>query len=59
MITNNDFASWVVKGYIAKEKNHDVNWAIDVVYMAKEKARKVEVVALKSKDTEMNAPHTT
>jgi hypothetical protein len=51
MITNNDFASWVVKRYIAKEKNHDVNWAIDVVYMAKEKAQKVEVVALKSKGT--------
>jgi hypothetical protein len=25
VVTNNDFASWVVKGCIAEEKDHDVN----------------------------------
>ncbi len=25
VVTNNDFASWVVKGYIVEEKDHDVN----------------------------------
>ncbi len=26
MPTNNDFALWLVKGYIAHEKGHEINW---------------------------------
>jgi hypothetical protein len=26
MPTNNDFTLWLVKGYIAHEKGHEINW---------------------------------
>ncbi len=59
VITNNDFVSWVVKGYIVEEKGHDVNWAIANVYMAKGKAWKVKAMAFKFEVIEMSVPHTT
>jgi hypothetical protein len=43
--------SHIVKGFIIKEKTHDVNWAIIVACTTKEKAWRLEVMALKYKGT--------
>lgn len=38
IVTNNEFMSWVVKGYIAKAKGWPINWAKATAYIAREKA---------------------
>ncbi len=50
-IANNDFASWVVRGFITQEKGVNVNWANTVAWIEKEEACKVETMALKSEGT--------
>jgi hypothetical protein len=54
VITNNDFASWVVRGFIAQDKGVNVNWAIIVTWTKKEEACKLEAMALKSECTKLN-----
>jgi hypothetical protein len=44
----NDLVVWVDKGFIVHEKNIQINSPIAAPYMAKKKARKLEVVTLKS-----------
>jgi hypothetical protein len=39
-VTNNDFMSWVVKGYIEGMKGHNINWAKVIAYTTREKAWK-------------------
>jgi hypothetical protein len=38
-ITNNEFMSWMVKGYIAQCKSIDINWVKAAPLIPKEKAR--------------------
>jgi hypothetical protein len=47
IITNNEFMSWVVKGYIAQAKGYNVNWARAATLIAKEKARKLVAEKMK------------
>jgi hypothetical protein len=54
VITNNDFASWVVRGFITQEKGVNVNWATTITWTEKEEAWKLKAMALKSEDTKLN-----
>jgi hypothetical protein len=36
--TNNDFTLWLVKGYIAHEKGHEINWAKATTLTTRKKA---------------------
>ncbi len=54
VLTNNDFASLVVRGFIAQEKGVNVNWATIVVWIEKEEAYKLEAMALKFEGTKLN-----
>ncbi len=54
VITNNDFASWVVKGFIAQKKGVNVNWATIVAWTEKEEACKLKAMALKFEGIELS-----
>jgi hypothetical protein len=47
-LINNEFMSWVVKGHIARMKDHDVNWAQAIVSTIKEKAHRLVIERMKS-----------
>jgi hypothetical protein len=54
VIINNNFASLVVKGFIAQEKSVNVNWVTIATWTEKEEACKLETMALKFEGTEFN-----
>lgn len=37
-VMNNEFMSWVVKGYIVEVKGHDINWAKAITCTGRKKA---------------------
>ncbi len=55
-ITNNDLVVWVVKGFIVQEKGIEINWVAAATWTAKEKCRKMEVLALKFEGTDLSGP---
>jgi hypothetical protein len=37
IVTNDEFLSWVVKGYIAKAKGWPINWAKAIAHIVRKK----------------------
>lgn len=46
-VTNNEFSTWLVKGYIAHQKKRKVNWALAASTTALEKADRAQRVLLR------------
>jgi hypothetical protein len=46
-VTNHEFMSWVVKGYIGQMKGYNVNWVQMATSTTKEKAHSLGVENLK------------
>jgi hypothetical protein len=53
MPNNNDFTFWLVKGYIAHEKGHEINWAKVIASTARKKAQRKNVGRIKSGSMEL------
>ena len=51
-VTNNEFAGWLVKGYIAQLKKKNVNWALAASTTASEKADRAQRLLLRLLSTE-------
>jgi hypothetical protein len=51
-VTNNEFMTWFVKRYIAKDKGEKVHWAKATPSTAQEKASREEAKVMKSGSTD-------